>query len=1004
MYEAYGWPVHLLLIIIMFSDEFAGFESMGLEDRCVGFACQGHKLILNNRLLVCCAWSCEEFTLFLTNYSFNCFRFSIQYDYGEKSSWIGLPPSMAGRLLSQGTLPLTFRLQLYAGPGVPIGSPRFLAWSGGVSEMGKVSISSRLGTILHLPEGAPVALVPMEGLQEATSVIVEPASADDWEVVEMNAQMLEDSLLAQCGVVSMHSPLAVWIQGQIIALNVSKIDPEGDAARLVAGTEVAIAPRVRQNERMIHANDEAEVLRPLFLRVAILDPMEKNNASYKAQGDEEDGPRVFMSSATFHKAQHFIPILRGNGIIGIKASGKFKSEILARLVILDPLPVGHIVFHPAMSNLLRRYAIRVFQSVQIRCLGTESFPSLYLESYLKRQDSLAVPFSNSRAVQAAHMDDIQAMPCDEQILKRCLENILPVLRSDTRSLLQYWGAPRRGSMLLEGPQGSGKTAVVKSLCSLLQNNTTTLSAVKYIYCKDLVSAKAFFSTLSFLSTWATRYAPSIVVLDDLDVSLTEPAQDEEGHEINPDPDVVQLVRVLSETLDGLTRSCDTWLPSGHPGAGRQGTGSWPAICFIATCKQATKLPKELRKVGRFDTIISLNPPNASSRLAMLESSLQTKEASVSQEDLVPLSAEIDGFDLSDIETLVERTITQSIRRILGDSASSLNGSSVIPMPLPITLDDLRTAVHGMVPAAMWGSGTKKTIQSGIEGWKDVGGMDPARQALEESLELPLRYPKLIATAPLRLRTGALLYGPPGCGKTHIVAAAVAAADVRCILVNGPELLNKYIGASEAAVRDVFQRAATAAPSVLFFDEFDAIAPKRGHDNTGVSDRVVNQLLTELDGVEGLKGVVVVAATSRPDLIDTALLRPGRLDRMLFCGFPSCMERVEILQALSRKLKLSDDVNLENLGWETEGFSGADLGALLSEAQLIAAHEALQKQEHEGGVESLVLTAKHIQTALKDARPSVSMEERQRLERIYGRFREGSIETPSDAIGQRVTCA
>eukprot|EP00890_Picochlorum_soloecismus_P003574 jgi/Picsp_1/4217/NSC_01726-R1_peroxisome biogenesis protein pex1 len=947
----------------MFSDEFVGFESMGLED-----------------------------------------RFSIQYDYGEKSSWIGLPPSMAGRLLSQGTLPLAFRLQLYAGPGVPIGTPHFLSWSGGVSEMAKVSISSRLGTILHLPEGAPVVLVPMEGLQEATSVIVEPATTDDWEVVEMNAQMIEDSLLAQCGVVSIHSPLAVWIQGQMIALKVSKIEPEGDAARLVAGTEVAIAPRIRQ-ERMKHGNDEEEVLRPLFLRVAILDPAEKTNASSKAQGDDGDGPRVFMSSATLEKARTFISILRENDIIGIKASGKFKSEILARVVIVDPLPVGHIVFHPTMSNLRRRYGIRAFQSVQIRCLGTESFPSLYLESYLKRQDSLVVPFGSNRIGQAAQMDDIQAMPCDEQILKRCLENVLPVLRSDTRSLLQYWGAPRKGSVLLEGPQGSGKTAVVKSLCSLLQKNITTISAVKYIDCKDIVSAKAFFSMLSFLSTWATRYAPSIVVLDDLDVSLTEPAQDEEGHEINPDPDAAQLVRVLSETLDGLTRSCDTWLPSGHPGAGRKGTGNWPAICFIATCKQATKLPRELRKVGRFDTIISLNSPNASSRLAMLESSLQMKEASVSQVDLVPLSADIDGFDLSDIETLVERTISQSIRRILGDSTSSLNGSSVLPMPLSITLDDLRNAAHGMVPAAMWGSGTKKTIQSGIEGWKDVGGMSPARQALEESLELPLRYPQLIAAAPLRLRTGALLYGPPGCGKTHIVAAAVAAADVRCILVNGPELLNKYIGASEAAVRDVFQRAATAAPSVLFFDEFDAIAPKRGHDNTGVSDRVVNQLLTELDGVEGLKGVVVVAATSRPDLIDTALLRPGRLDRMLFCGFPSCIERVEILQALSRKLKLSDDVDLENLGWETEGFSGADLGALLSEAQLIAAHEALQNQDQEhSGIESLVLTANHIQTALKDARPSVSMEERQRLERIYGRFREGSIETPPDAIGQRVTCA
>lgn len=240
--------------------------------------------------------------------------------------------------------------------------------------------------------------------------------------------------------------------------------------------------------------------------------------------------------------------------------------------------------------------------------------------------------------------------------------------------------------------------------------------------------------------------------------------------------------------------------------------------------------------------------------------------------------------------------------------------------------------------------------------------------------------------------------------------------MRCITVSGPELLNKYIGASEAAVRDVFRRAAAAAPSILFFDEFDAIAPQRGHDNTGVSDRVVNQLLTELDGVEGLRGVSVIAATSRPDLLDAALLRPGRLDRMLYCGFPSPTERRDVLRSLSRRLTLGEDVDLDAIAQQTEFFSGADLGALLSEAQLAAAHEALQQKEGAswrrddapsgGGVQIL---QRHLEAAVASARPSVSEAERQRLADIYLRFEGGpsqgaTLSAADKGKGKKVTWA
>ena len=410
--------------------------------------------------------------------------------------------------------------------------------------------------------------------------------------------------------------------------------------------------------------------------------------------------------------------------------------------------------------------------------------------------------------------------------------------------------------------------------------------------------------------------------------------------------------------------------------------------------------------------------------------------------------------------------------------------SVMPSSLPVPgagavrvcRCDFEEAARGFSPAAAWAAGSSvggggdngdaSSSSSLPRGWEDVGGMDAAREALTEALSLPLAAARLVASGkggekgkgkgkkkmtssssssspsssssapPLRLRTGVLLFGPPGCGKTHAARAAVAAAGARCITVKGPELLNKYIGASEAAVRAVFSRARAAAPCVLFFDEFDSLAPSRGADSTGVTDRVVNALLTEIDGAEGLEGVVVVAASSRPDLVDAALLRPGRLDRLVYCGPPSGLEeRRAVLSAAARRLVLSgeaeekDEKNsaplllLDELAERTEGFSGADLGALLSEAALLAAREAVEEaeerrkarakkrkeeeeeEEEEGKEEGSddeeeegidlpssislgppPITRAHLLAALAAARPSLPRAELAALEEKYAAFR------------------
>ncbi|XP_011887466.1 PREDICTED: peroxisome biogenesis factor 1 isoform X4 [Cercocebus atys] len=257
--------------------------------------------------------------------------------------------------------------------------------------------------------------------------------------------------------------------------------------------------------------------------------------------------------------------------------------------------------------------------------------------------------------------------------------------------------------------------------------------------------------------------------------------------------------------------------------------------------------------------------------------------------------------------------------------------------LVLTTSDFQKALHGFIPASLRSVNLHKPRDLG---WDKIGGLHEVRQILMDTIQLPAKYPELFANLPIRQRTGILLYGPPGTGKTLLAGVIARESRMNFISVKGPELLSKYIGASEQAVRDIFIRAQAAKPCILFFDEFESIAPRRGHDNTGVTDRVVNQLLTQLDGVEGLQGVYVLAATSRPDLIDPALLRPGRLDKCVYCPPPDQVSRLEILNVLSDSLPLADDVDLQHVASVTDSFTGADLKALLYNAQLEALHGML----------------------------------------------------------------
>uniref|UniRef100_A0A4W2EVE8 Peroxisomal ATPase PEX1 n=1 Tax=Bos indicus x Bos taurus TaxID=30522 RepID=A0A4W2EVE8_BOBOX len=358
------------------------------------------------------------------------------------------------------------------------------------------------------------------------------------------------------------------------------------------------------------------------------------------------------------------------------------------------------------------------------------------------------------------------------------------------------------------------------------------------------------------------------------------------------------------------------------------------VALIATSQSQHSLHPLLvsaQGIHIFQCVQHIQPPDQDQRCEILHAIIKNKLDCDMKRftglDLQRIAKETEGFVARDFTMLVDRAIH-----------SHLSHQNVYTREeLVLTTLDFQKALRGFTPVSLRNVNLHKPRDLG---WDRIGGLHDVRQILVDTIQLPAKYPELFANLPIRQRTGVLLYGPPGTGKTLLAGVIAWESGMNFISVKGPELLSKYIGASEQAVRDVFVRAQAAKPCILFFDEFESIAPRRGHDNTGVTDRVVNQLLTQLDGVEGLQGVYVLAATSRPDLIDPALLRPGRLDKCVYCPPPDQESRLEILNVLSESLPLADDVDLQHVASLTDSFTGADLKALLYGAQLEALHGRL----------------------------------------------------------------
>ncbi|RDW68563.1 putative peroxisome biosynthesis protein PAS1 [Coleophoma crateriformis] len=524
------------------------------------------------------------------------------------------------------------------------------------------------------------------------------------------------------------------------------------------------------------------------------------------------------------------------------------------------------------------------------------------------------------------------------------------------------------SVLLTGALGSGKSSVAQLLVHRLRQShlfhTTLFSCRKMVTDETRVSTiKETFTRLFMGAAWGARLGGrSLVVLDDLDKLCPVETELEVGSENGRSRQVSECVCALVKQYCGRDSNVVLLITSEAKESLHNVIIGGHVVREIIGLKAPNKegrrrvmelaINQSLIGAESTDSKQEHSRPNTSSSVAKSDGSGAWMDGDsigsgsanpkgngfIIDEnlDFLDLAGETDGYMPGDLVLLASRARSEALIRSVSQPSHDPDGS------VQLGRQDFDSAMKGFTPASL----RNVTLQTSTTTFDSIGGLQETRKVLLETLQYPTTYAPIFAQCPLRLRSGLLLYGYPGCGKTLLASAVAGECGLNFISVKGPEILNKYIGASEKSVRDLFDRAEAARPCVLFFDEFDSIAPKRGHDSTGVTDRVVNQLLTQMDGAEGLSGVYVLAATSRPDLIDPALLRPGRLDKSLICDLPSLEDRIDILRALGKKLHLSSDVldRLSDIAQTTEGYSGADLQALVYNAHLEAIHDVLGDQE------------------------------------------------------------
>ena len=506
------------------------------------------------------------------------------------------------------------------------------------------------------------------------------------------------------------------------------------------------------------------------------------------------------------------------------------------------------------------------------------------------------PAANNGDVPKVSYDDIGGLGDAVKKIREMVE--LPLRHPE---LFKRLGVEAPKGVLLHGPPGTGKTMLAKAVAGETSSNFISIGGpeiVSKFYGESEGKLREIFKD-------AEENAPSIIFIDEID-SIAPKRDEVNGEEER------RIVAQLLSLMDGLN--------------------SRGKVVVIGATNRPNSIDEALRRPGRFDREIEIGIPDRDGRLEILE--IHTRGMPLAEDvDLKWLADKTHGYAGADLSALTKEAAMAALRRVLPDV--DLEAEEIpkdVLNSILVTKDDFKNALKDMQPSTM----REVLIEKPNVKWEDIGALDEAKQELKEAVEWPLKFGKVFDHMNAKPPKGILLYGPPGTGKTMLAKAVATESEANFIAVKGPEFLNKWVGESEKAVRETFRKARQASPCVIFMDEIDSIAPERGTGgDSNVTERVISQMLTEMDGLESLNNVVVIAATNRPDIMDPALLRPGRFDKSIFIGPPDKESRKAIFGIHTKNRPLAEDVDLEELAEKTDGCTGADISAICNEAVMNA---------------------------------------------------------------------